>query len=53
MWLTFMQVSELISKANDMWDQCNAKAVEDGDAELPYMLPLVRLKVGELPVPLR
>jgi double-strand break repair protein MRE11 len=53
MWLTFMQVSELISKANDMWDQCNAKAVEEGDAELPYMLPLVRLKVGELPVPLR
>ena len=47
-----MQVSELISKANDMWDQRNAKAVEDGDTELPHMLPLVRLKVGELPVPL-
>jgi double-strand break repair protein MRE11 len=53
MWLTFMQVTELIDKANDIWDQRNAKAVEDGDTELPYMLPLVRLKVGELPISLR
>jgi double-strand break repair protein MRE11 len=47
-----MQVTELINKVNDIWDQRNAKAVEAGDEELPYMLPLIRLKVGELPVSL-
>jgi len=53
LWLMFMQVNELIIKANDIWDQRNVKGVEEGDAELPYMLPLVRLKVGDLPVSLR
>jgi double-strand break repair protein MRE11 len=46
----FMQVTELINKANDTWDQRNAQGVEDGEAELPHMLPLVRLKVGEFPI---
>lgn len=46
----FMQVTELINKANDMWDRRNAQAMEDGGAELPHILPLVRLKVGEVPI---
>lgn len=35
-----------------MWDQRNAQAVEEGEAELPRMLPLVRLKVDDLPISL-
>jgi len=46
-----LRVSELINKANDMWDQRNAQAVEEGDAELPRLLPLVRLKVDTTGVP--
>jgi double-strand break repair protein MRE11 len=48
-----MQVNELINKANDIWDRRNAQAVEDGEVELPHMLPLVRLKVDEPLLPLR
>lgn len=40
-----LRVAELIDKANDVWDRRNAQAVRDGEAELPRMLPLVRLKV--------
>jgi Mre11 DNA-binding presumed domain len=40
-----MQVNALIEKANALWDERNAKAVEDGEEELPRMLPLIRLKV--------
>ncbi|KAI0305362.1 DNA repair exonuclease [Multifurca ochricompacta] len=40
-----LRVTELIDKANDMWDQRNTQAVQEGEAELPRMLPLVRLKV--------
>ncbi|KAI0267279.1 Metallo-dependent phosphatase-like protein [Gloeopeniophorella convolvens] len=40
-----LRVNELIDKANDLWDQRNAQAVEEGESELPRMLPLVRLKV--------
>ncbi|KAH9974096.1 Metallo-dependent phosphatase-like protein [Lactifluus volemus] len=40
-----LRVTELIDKANEMWDQRNAQAVQDGEAELPRMLPLVRLRV--------
>ncbi|OCH84350.1 DNA repair exonuclease [Obba rivulosa] len=39
------KVNELIDRANALWDERNAKAVEDGEPELPRMLPLVRLKV--------
>jgi len=49
----FIQVNELINKANDIWDRRNAQAVEDGDVELPHMLPLVRLKVDKALLPLR
>lgn len=42
-------MAELIDKANDVWDRRNAQAVQDGDVELPRMLPLVRLKVAETP----
>lgn len=45
----FLQVAELIDKANDVWDRRNAQAVRDGDVELPRMLPLVRLKVAQSP----
>jgi len=38
-------VNALIEKANTLWDERNAKAVEDGEEELPRMLPLIRLKV--------
>lgn len=38
--------------ANDMWDRRNAQAVEEGEAELPRLLPLVRLKVNDLPISL-
>ena len=40
---------ELINKANDIWDRRNAQAVEEGEAELPRLLPLVRLKVDDSP----
>ncbi|KAH9962132.1 Metallo-dependent phosphatase-like protein [Russula dissimulans] len=46
-----LRVNELINKANDIWDRRNAQAVEDGEVELPYMLPLVRLKVDTTGVP--
>ncbi|KDQ54195.1 hypothetical protein JAAARDRAFT_196931 [Jaapia argillacea MUCL 33604] len=39
------RVNALIDQANTLWDEQNAKAVEEGDEELPRMLPLVRLKV--------
>ena len=45
--LPFLQVAELIDKANDVWDRRNAQALQDGDIELPRMLPLVRLKVAD------
>ena len=46
-WLTlpFNQVNTLIEQANKLWDERNARAAEDGEPELPRMLPLVRLKV--------
>ncbi|KAH8993583.1 Metallo-dependent phosphatase-like protein [Lactarius hatsudake] len=40
-----LRVAELIDKANDVWDRRNSQAVQDGEVELPRMLPLVRLKV--------
>ncbi|KAI0692701.1 Mre11 DNA-binding presumed domain-containing protein [Cytidiella melzeri] len=39
------KVNELIGKANKEWDERNERAKELGEAELPRMLPLVRLKV--------
>ncbi|TBU23353.1 DNA repair exonuclease [Dichomitus squalens] len=39
------RVNELIHKANEQWDERNARAVEEGEPELPRPLPLVRLKV--------
>ncbi|THH12098.1 hypothetical protein EW146_g7826 [Bondarzewia mesenterica] len=39
------RVNEMIYKANALWDERNAQAVEEGLEELPRMLPLVRLKV--------
>lgn len=39
------RVNALINLANKLWDDRNARAVEDGDEPLPHMLPLVRLKV--------
>ncbi|OBZ66455.1 Double-strand break repair protein MRE11 [Grifola frondosa] len=39
------KVNELIEKANGQWDERNARALEEGEPELPRMLPLVRLKV--------
>ena len=38
-------MNELIDKANAQWDERNARAVEEGEPELPRPLPLVRLKV--------
>jgi len=35
-----------------MWDRRNAQAVEEGEAELPRLLPLVRLKVEDPPISL-
>lgn len=40
-----IQVNELIRQADELWDKRNAQAVEEGEDELPRMLPLVRLKV--------
>ncbi|KAI0800087.1 DNA repair exonuclease [Fomes fomentarius] len=39
------KVNELIDKANAQWDERNARAIEEGEPELPRPLPLVRLKV--------
>jgi len=36
----------MIEKANSDWDERNVRALEEGEPELPRMLPLVRLKVG-------
>ena len=38
-------MNALIEKANTLWDERNAEAVERGEVELPRMLPLIRLKV--------
>ena len=40
-----IEVNALIEKANASWDERNAEAVNGGEAELPRMLPLIRLKV--------
>jgi len=48
--LPFCQVNALIEQANQLWEERNAKAVEDGELELPRMLPLVRLKVPPFPL---
>ncbi|KAI0357881.1 DNA repair exonuclease [Trametes cingulata] len=39
------KVNELIDKANQQWDERNARAVAEGEPELPRPLPLIRLKV--------
>ena len=39
------KVNALIDQANQLWDERNDQAMEDGEPELPRMLPLVRLKV--------
>ncbi|KAI9070370.1 DNA repair exonuclease [Trametes sanguinea] len=39
------KVEELIEKANQQWDERNARAVQEGEPDLPRPLPLVRLKV--------
>ncbi|EIW79844.1 DNA repair exonuclease [Coniophora puteana RWD-64-598 SS2] len=39
------RVNALIDRANEQWDDRNARALDEGDPELPRMLPLVRLKV--------
>ncbi|KZP22232.1 DNA repair exonuclease [Athelia psychrophila] len=39
------RVNTLIDKANEQWDERNAKAVMDGEEALERMLPLIRLKV--------
>ncbi|OSX58249.1 hypothetical protein POSPLADRAFT_1049483 [Postia placenta MAD-698-R-SB12] len=39
------RVNELIEKANALWDERNIGAVEEGEEEVPRMLPIVRLKV--------
>ena len=38
-------MNKLIDRANQLWDERNKRAVEEGEEELPRMLPLVRLKV--------
>ncbi|KAI0316569.1 Metallo-dependent phosphatase-like protein [Amylostereum chailletii] len=40
-----LRVNELIDKAQTQWDERNQRVMEEGDEELPRMLPLVRLKV--------
>ncbi|KZT22953.1 DNA repair exonuclease [Neolentinus lepideus HHB14362 ss-1] len=45
------RVNTLIDQANTLWDERNARAVEEGEDELPRMLPLVRLKVDTTGVP--
>ncbi|KAJ6590952.1 Metallo-dependent phosphatase-like protein [Mycena vulgaris] len=39
------KVNKLIDQANEQWDERNARAADEGEEELPPMLPLVRLKV--------
>ncbi|KZP04593.1 hypothetical protein FIBSPDRAFT_915052 [Athelia psychrophila] len=39
------RINTLIDKANEQWDERNAKAVMDGEEALERMLPLIRLKV--------
>ncbi|KAF9224725.1 DNA repair exonuclease [Gyrodon lividus] len=39
------RVNALIDQADQLWDDRNTRAVEEGEEELPRMLPLVRLKV--------
>ncbi|KAF9781340.1 Metallo-dependent phosphatase-like protein [Thelephora terrestris] len=39
------RVNALIEKANASWDERNTEAFRRGEAELPQMLPLIRLKV--------
>lgn len=41
----FIQVDELIIKANSEWDERNERAKRQGQEKLPRMLPLIRLKV--------
>jgi double-strand break repair protein MRE11 len=41
---TKVQVNTLIEKANTLWDERNARAVAEGEEELPPMIPLIRLK---------
>ncbi|KAJ8585255.1 DNA repair exonuclease [Rhizopogon salebrosus TDB-379] len=45
------RVNALIDQANQLWDERNVHAVEEGEEELPRMLPLVRLKVDTTSVP--
>ncbi|OAX43761.1 DNA repair exonuclease [Rhizopogon vinicolor AM-OR11-026] len=45
------RVNALIDQANQLWDERNAHAAEEGEEELPRMLPLVRLKVDTTSVP--
>jgi Mre11 DNA-binding presumed domain len=46
LYMTFVhKVNALIDKANELWDERNAKAVAEGEEELELMLPLIRLKV--------
>ena len=40
------QVGELIEDANKKWEERNERAREQGEPELPPMLPLIRLKVS-------
>jgi len=40
------KVNALIDRANELWDERNANAVAEGEAELEPMLPLIRLKVA-------
>lgn len=39
------KVNALISQANEMWTERNAKAIEAGEEEVAKMLPLIRLRV--------
>lgn len=39
------KVNALIEEANQLWEERNASALNDGDEEIPKMLPLIRLKV--------
>ena len=41
-------MGELIEDANKKWEERNERAREQGEPELPPMLPLIRLKVSSL-----
>jgi len=43
--LILNQVNKLIEQANKLREERNAHAIEDGEPEIPQMLPLIRLKV--------